>query len=108
MKNTENTQSKTLTCRQAVEILESHSRDINSFGVEHISLFGSVARGECGPQSDVDILVEFTHTTYNSFKEMKAYLEDIFNRKVDLVTLPSVKGRFEDQIKGELVDVKTK
>ena len=37
----------------------------------------SVARDACGPDSDIDILVEFAHTTYQHFKGLKAYLEEL-------------------------------
>ncbi|MBW8016042.1 MAG: nucleotidyltransferase family protein [Planctomycetes bacterium] len=107
MRNTGNTSLHSLTCQEAVDILQAHLERINSFGVRHLSIFGSVARNACGPESDVDIVVEFAHTTYAHFKGLKAYLEDILGRKVDLVTQPSVKGRFAEEIKGELVDVKT-
>ena len=58
------------------------------FGVMRIGIFGSIARGEDRPESDVDVLVEFApgQTTFRNFMELVFYLEDIFGRRVDLVT----------------------
>lgn len=58
------------------------------FGVARIGIFGSAARGEDRPESDVDILVEFApgETTFRNFMELALYLEGFFGRRVDLVT----------------------
>ena len=40
-------------------ILSSHQKEIRALGVKSLALFGSVVRGEEGPVSDVDLLVEF-------------------------------------------------
>ena len=45
----------------ALAILGAHHEEIAAFGVSALSLFGSVARDEAGPQSDADLLVEFGH-----------------------------------------------
>ena len=58
------------------------------FGVAKIGIFGSTARGEERPDSDVDVLVEFApgQTTFRNFMELAFYLEELFGRRVDLVT----------------------
>jgi len=58
------------------------------FGVAKIGIFGSTARGDDRPESDVDVLVEFApgQTTFRNFMELAFYLEDLFGRRVDLVT----------------------
>ncbi|MDK2975400.1 MAG: uncharacterized protein PWP08_1771 [Methanofollis sp.] len=58
------------------------------FGVARIGIFGSIARGEDRPESDVDVLVEFApgETTFRNFMELALYLEGLFGRRVDLVT----------------------
>ena len=42
-----------------IRLLHEHKAEIDAFGVKSLSLFGSVARDEAGPESDVDVLVEF-------------------------------------------------
>ena len=59
------------------------------FGVAKIGIFGSAARGEERPDSDVDVLVEFApgQTTFRNFMELAFYLEELFGRRVDLITV---------------------
>lgn len=58
------------------------------FSVARIGFFGSVVRGEDRPDSDIDLLVEFASgkATFRNFMELAYFLEDLFGRKVDLVT----------------------
>ncbi len=73
------------------------------FSVRRIGIFGSVARGEAGPESDVDILVEFAEPTFDHYMDLKFCLEEILNRKVDLVLADSVKPRLKPVIEREVV-----
>lgn len=56
------------------------------FGVEEIALFGSYARGEEQPGSDVDILVKMNDKSLRSFIGVIDYLQIKLDRKIDLVT----------------------
>lgn len=59
------------------------------YGVSYLGLFGSLARGEAGPDSDVDLLVKFDdHNNIGLFEldRVQRDLEMRFGRKVDLVT----------------------
>ena len=69
--------------------LEANEAFIKSkFGVKKIGIFGSFARGDSGEQSDVDVLVEFEpdKNTFDNFMDLLFYLEDLFGKKVDLIT----------------------
>ena len=61
-------------------------------GVERLGVFGSMARGEASPESDIDILVKFKpdYQTYDNLFEVGEALEHVFRRRVDLVTEPSL------------------
>ncbi|MDD4094502.1 MAG: nucleotidyltransferase family protein, partial [Methanothrix sp.] len=70
-----------------IDILRRHEREIKSrFQVKRIGLFGSFARGEEKDTSDVDIMVEFEEPTFDNFMKLSFFLEDIFGRRVELVT----------------------
>lgn len=64
------------------------------YGVTRLSLFGSAVRGEMGPASDVDIMVEFDPAArigILKFEALAESLESLVGRKVDLVTMHGLK-----------------
>jgi len=77
------------------------------YGVESLALFGSVARDEAGPDSDVDVLVEFGRPiTLFDLVAVQQYLERCLGvRRVDLVPRDSVYPAFRADIVGEAVHV---
>jgi predicted nucleotidyltransferase len=68
-------------------ILEARER-LASLGVRSIGLFGSFVRGEQTPLSDVDMLVEFMPDmhTFDNFMELAFFLEELVERRVEVVT----------------------
>jgi hypothetical protein len=73
------------------------------YAVLHLDLFGSFARGEAGPGSDVDFLVTFKdEPTFESYMGLKEDLESLLGRNVDLVTLTGLKPRIRDTVLSEL------
>ena len=79
---------------EIMEFLKAHKVKIaDRFGVRRIGLFGSHARGEASDQSDVDILVEMDHPGFDSYMDLKFYLEEHLGRPVDLVLADSIKPR---------------
>jgi len=95
------------TRQQVIEVLQAHREQLKQLGVERISLFGSAARGALGPHSDVDMVVEFSQTTYRRFVALKVLLESILGRRVDLLTPGAVQGRLKEEIEKDLVHVPT-
>ncbi len=73
------------------------------FTVKRIGVFGSFARGDAGPESDVDILVELTEPTFDHYMDLKFRLEDVLKRPVDLVMADTVKPRLKPIIDQEVV-----
>lgn len=74
---------------EALQILREYKPEIQRrFGVEAIALFGSTVRDEAGPNSDVDVLVEFApdfEASLLDFIDLKHFLADEMNVQVDLV-----------------------
>jgi len=57
-------------------------------GVVSIGLFGSFVRGDQNPESDIDLLVEFTPSkhTFDNFMDLSFLLEDLLGHKVEIIT----------------------
>ena len=91
---------------KAVSILHEHLAELRAFAVKRLALFGSVARGEAKPGSDVDILVEFDGpATFDRYTGLLARLEDLLGCRVDRLTPNSLKPRARADIERELVRV---
>lgn len=69
------------------------------FHVDSLAIFGSVARGTDSPDSDIDILVKYKKTPgLFDFLDLKAYLEELTGRQVDLVTEAALKKQLREQV----------
>lgn len=85
-------------------VLKKNKNEITSrYSVKRIGIFGSYAKGQQNKESDVDVLVEFEEPTFDNFMELSFYLEDIFNRKVDLLTPKSLSPYIRPSIEKEVV-----
>ncbi len=93
--------------RQVVlSTLKKHLEEINQFGVKSLALFGSTARNEATPDSDLDFLVEFEGSaTLNGYMGLKFFLEDLFNKNVDLVIKADLKPQIRENIINEAIHV---
>lgn len=92
--------------KMATTAIRSHLDDIRAFGVQSLSLFGSVARGEATPDSDIDLLVQFDGpVSFDQYMGLKLLLEDLLGVKVDLVTLGGLHSRLRPIIEAEAVRV---
>ena len=91
---------------EALAILRGHLGDLTRFGVKSLALFGSVARDEAGPDSDLDLLVEFEGTaTFDRYMGLKLYLEDLLGSPVDLVMRKALRPRMVPAVEREAVRV---
>lgn len=77
---------------------------LKRYGVKSIGIFGSFARGEARPDSDIDVLVEFsTRKTLFDIVGIEQELSETLGIKVDLLTEKAVSPYLADRIKKELV-----
>ncbi|MCG6136466.1 MAG: nucleotidyltransferase family protein [Nostoc sp. LLA-1] len=91
---------------QILATLKQHQTVLKKLGVKSLALFGSVARDEATPVSDVDILVEFEPpVTFDRYMDVKFYLEDQLGKKVDLVTKKSLKPQIRASVEQEAIHV---
>jgi uncharacterized protein len=88
------------------EILDLFSKNLNiwseKYGVKRIGLFGSYSRGDQKDSSDIDVIVEFSdaHISFDNYMDLKFYLEDTFQKPVDLVILNDIKPALKPSILG--------
>ncbi|MEK6303192.1 MAG: nucleotidyltransferase family protein [Acidobacteriota bacterium] len=80
------------TKEAVVAAIRSHGGQIKAAGVRRLGLFGSFVRSQQRPDSDIDILVEFdpARKTFDNFMRVSMLLEDLCQRRVDLVTTESL------------------
>lgn len=92
---------------EILHILRQHWQEIQTrFGVERLALFGSTARGEARPDSDVDLLVRFRVTPgYDGYFALRCYLEELLGRRVDLVMEGALHQRVRPVVEQEAQDV---
>lgn len=77
---------------QIFRLIQLNQQQIRSFGVKKIGLFGSYAKNQQTDDSDIDFIVEFEKDkkSYSSYIKLAFFLEDLFGRKVDLLTNKSL------------------
>jgi len=87
-------------------LLKRHQADLHQRGVKSLAVFGSLARGEATPASDIDVLVEFDRPVgLFEFIRLKLYLEELTGRHVDLVTPDALRPAMRAEILNEAVHV---
>ena len=73
-------------------------------GYRDLAIFGSVARKQAGPDSDIDLLVTAPpHTGGFAFADFKSLLERVLGREVDLISWGGLKPVIDDDIRREAV-----
>jgi predicted nucleotidyltransferase len=74
--------------------LRRNEASLRARGVKHAALFGSRARGDDRPDSDIDILIEFdpeAHVTIFNYAGLKEYIANLFDGPVDVVNRDGLK-----------------
>ena len=86
--------------------IREHWAAIQSYGVTALGVFGSVARDRATPTSDLDLLVEFAGpVTFDQYMDLKFFLEDALQVKVDLVSPKMLKPQIRQAVLAAAVDV---
>jgi len=86
------TAKETKTKENVLELIRSNQDKIRSYGVRKLGLFGSFVRGEQKPESDIDLLVEFQQDkkSFDNFIQLAFFLEEILERRVELITIDAL------------------
>ncbi|MGF1478634.1 MAG: nucleotidyltransferase family protein [Cyanophyceae cyanobacterium] len=91
---------------EVLSIVRFHQEQLQGLGVKSLTLFGSVARNQAGPNSDVDFLVEFSRPIglFGLF-QVQHYLESVLGCSVDLGTIKALKTHLREPVLKDIVRV---
>lgn len=91
-----------------IDAIRTHEAELRALGIVGCALFGSVARGEAGPDSDVDVAVRLDASKRVSLfdlAEINHRLERLLGTKVDLVSEGGLRPRFKARVDADRVHV---
>ncbi len=77
---------------EAIARLRQHEDELKRLGVEHLFLFGSTARGDARPDSDVDLFFDYRKGTFGLFElmDVRDATSRILGRTADIMTRDSI------------------
>lgn len=93
---------KLLSKKEIIRILEKHRDVLLKYKVKRIGIFGSFARGEQNLKSDIDFFVDFEEPSLENFMGLSHFLEDLFGRKVEILTPAGVESIRINYVKEEI------
>jgi uncharacterized protein with HEPN domain/predicted nucleotidyltransferase len=100
--------AKPLTRDEAMRLLKAHEAEIRAQGVTRLAVFGSTARNEARPDSDVDLLVDIDWRRKFSLFDwagLELFMRDLLGREVEVAMRRSLKPFVKDAILAESVEV---
>jgi uncharacterized protein len=92
---------------EAISRLQQHEADLKRLGVEHLYMFGSMARGEASQDSDVDLFFDYQKGKLGVYElmDVKEYAAGILGRKTDIMTRDSLHKTLREAIEATAVRV---
>ena len=95
-------QFKPLTKKEIIRILEKHRDVLLKYKVKMVGIFGSFVRGEQSSKSDIDLFVDFEEPSFDNFMGLSYSLEELFGRKVEILTPAGVESIRINHVKEEI------
>lgn len=90
---------------EVLAIIAAHRKQLQKLGVKSLNLFGSVARNEARPDSDIDLLVEFNQQGgFFQLLQVQYYLEDILGCSVDLGTQDALREHLREPVLKDVIN----
>jgi predicted nucleotidyltransferase len=90
-----------------IAVLRTHRAELQKLGVKHAALFGSVARGEAGPNSDIDIALDFDAAnipTVYQFVGMAERVQELFEGHVDVIDRKALRPAIAVNVERDIID----
>jgi predicted nucleotidyltransferase len=92
---------------EVLATLRQHAPELQAEGILHLALFGSTARNEAGPDSDVDLMAEYDPEKRLSLLDIigfKNHLEDLLGADVDLSSRKRIKPLLREYVEADAID----
>ena len=89
-----------------IAVLREHRAELEKLGVRHAALFGSVARGEAGPGSDIDIAIDLDNELVRdlyTYVGVERRVAELFDGPIDVVDRASLKPRIVENVNADLI-----
>ena len=92
---------------QAIARLKEHEAELKALGVQHLYLFGSIARGDAGAESDVDLFFDHQRGRLSLFglMDIKERAARILGRNTDIMTRESLHKTLRQRIEASALQV---
>jgi predicted nucleotidyltransferase len=92
---------------EAITRLKQHETELKQLGIEHLYLFGSTARGEARPDSDVDLFFDHPKGSIGLYEliDVKETATRILGRKADIMTRRSLHRVLRERIEASALQV---
>jgi uncharacterized protein len=94
-----------MDCAEVKTALRARERELKAIGVDSLSIFGSVARGDAGPDSDIDIAVKLADNFskggfdyFHRIEKLQRRLSTILGHRVDVIEEPVRKQLMQAEI----------
>ena len=91
-----------------LQTLREHQFELGRLGVSHLSVFGSVARGDARPDSDIDILVDLDQNRpmgLFEYSRLKLHIAAILGSSADVVNRRTLKPLLRESILHDVIEV---
>ena len=100
-------QKKPLTKDEILDAIRKNRDILLKYKVREIGLFGSFVRGEQEDGSDIDLIVDFEEPSIENLMGLSSFLENLFGKKVEILTPAGVDSirinHIKEEIKGSIV-----
>ena len=93
---------KVLTKEEIFDTLRKHRDILSKYKVRKIGFFGSFVRGEHGEKSDIDFIADLKEPSVENFMGLISFLEDLFGRRVEILTPAGVESIRINHVKEEI------
>jgi len=95
-----------MNTQDALATLRRYESALRARGVRHAALFGSIARGDNRPDSDIDIMIEVdpeAHITVFDYVGLKEYIAGLFDGPVDVVSRDGLKPHVRPAVTADAI-----